>query len=792
MTGTHLPTLENFMTPSLKRTTLAASVAFAFATPALAAPPTGTPYWTDPQSSHVWDQTAESIGMVNMITCFIDAMNPDELVNEGNYAALVDQRRCDSQKSSSVEGASSDSAGSSSAVMDRVIVNSSRASASAPMRVRAWVEEEDMGGDGGVIYVNVSATAGPSPTNPYGEFRMDFCGQGASPVHPCTMRGMLSGASDGIRFVQHEAGDHGGGPYQNDVALYLTRSGSTGAGAVQMSMTGGGGGGGGGATFRFAYDDTYFLRRNEGTGTNACFDRRLANAKTSVWRYGLYDENGNRVERNSGFPIRFAESGQTWFGFAGYWGVHLPPAGLAALTTGDSVVKQNFGPAATETSYTVMKAKGRLTRHTLNNATLEELNNLPFNFTPYQGLENATAGAIKSGMNNTTIRGMQLEAYWDNTASRFKVSGYLDCSPGNPCVKTNLATPVELTTADLSPYTTGGGLFGWSQSFGGNINFPAATIASPTGTSPVSYRTQSLVYPGQAGAPTTLHCVNNCPTATAIGAYLASSSPSPFGATANTWGPSASSVTYTVNASTGQLETGGAAAVLPDSATESQLGGNFRFGIRSGRLVPDLSSIACPGPVGFSCEFRSDELPVFYTWETGLNAWNQFVGLRESSGNFLEFDAPLSVTFKVPNNPPSDPDRYGPYAGSTMRLEYSGFGQLNGIPGRCVAAGSNQPVECGPGNNIRWVPAFSIPQDTEDGIVNADGTTYYVKWLEREVRFSQAPGACTGLASALGSVAQLPSASLIADPSLASDPTYIGEKPTVTAAPRVVDGVTKY
>src|SRR3954453_5616212 len=61
------------------------------ATAVSAAPPSTSAYLTDAQSSHVQDETSESIGQVNMITCVFHAMRPDALVNQGAYVALIDK-----------------------------------------------------------------------------------------------------------------------------------------------------------------------------------------------------------------------------------------------------------------------------------------------------------------------------------------------------------------------------------------------------------------------------------------------------------------------------------------------------------------------------------------------------------------------------------------------------------------------------------------------------------------------------------------------------------------------------
>ena len=70
-------------------------------------------------------------------------------------------------------------------------------------------------------------------------------------------------------------------------------------------------------------------------------------------------------------------------------------------------------------------------------------------------------------------------------------------------------------------------------------------------------------------------------------------------------------------------------------------------------------------------------------------------------------------------------------------LDYSGFGSLNGIPGKCVDMDSGADADCSQGgngnNSIRWVPQFTIPGLTTvtatDPATNAS-TDCYVKPLE--------------------------------------------------------------
>ena len=120
------------------------------------------------------------------------------------------------------------------------------------------------------------------------------------------------------------------------------------------------------------------------------------------------------------------------------------------------------------------------------------------------------------------------------------------------------------------------------------------------------------------------------------------------------------------------------------------------------------------------------------------------------------------------------------------------LGELWGIPGECVSRLTNANVSCDTPDS-RYVPAFVIPFDETLGRVSLDGTTYLVKWLDREIRFARKEiSVCQTAGLTLPDGLTLPSASDLRNPSDPASPVYIGAKPEVTAAPRVIHGEVKY
>jgi hypothetical protein len=252
--------------------------------------------------------------------------------------------------------------------------------------------------------------------------------------------------------------------------------------------------------------------------------------------------------------------------------------------------------------------------------------------------------------------------------------------------------------------------------------------------------------------------------------------------------PAANVIAYSSDAPNALLLDGAAAPVVLDVDAEAlESSPQFRYGVRSGKLFVNLGDAECALGSGTYCEWRVNGLDVYYQWETGPNQFNQFAAVKDSSGAFVNLDPPLQVSFEVPQGA-----AYGQYAGQNILLQYGGFGDLWGMPGICVSRQTNEEVACGGGED-RYVPSFVIPYDTTIGRVTANGTIYLVKWLEREIRFaSKNLSVCDGAGLTVPSGLTLPTVADLKDPSDAASDIYIGVRPTVTAAPRVIHGEVKY
>ena len=739
---------------------------------ASAAPPANSNYVTDPQSSHVEDATSEGVGQVNMIACILAAMRPEALVNQGNYNALVDEAKCDAAGRETMTNTGGSDAAQAGNFLNTV-VNASRASNDQPMISKIWIDQEEDGRHK-AIDVRVSATQAPSAGNPYGVFRLDFCGRGENTT-TCQFKGYLQGADDGIRYFQTETRDDGDGPGTQTIALRLNASGTT-AGSGRMQLEGRDGQG----VFDFAYNSSLF-RRSDGD-QDQCFSRDASDPGTgiSVYRYGLYDaSSGARITRNSGFPIEYRNSGTTYRGYLGYYGLSLPSEALATLENGSSVRKVDYtgGQAPVTTAYNVVKAGGKLTKYTRQTRTLRSIDKIKFS-TFIGNATNFFPGAIANS---------QYEQFWDDTAGAFKVTARMNCSQ-NGCQLQPLA-PEQ--TVPVSFYQTLGGVQGWSQSLGGELFINLQGVATPLDSAAVNvvYRTQDLVYPSQL--PATLFCLRDCPTQATLTSYFSpQSAASPYVTTTfNNFSPTSAAnvVQYqTDSTSAALIDANQQAVTFTDSAAYREHP-QYQYGVRSGRLFPSLEAAQCATSPSNYCESSVNTLEIYYQWETGPSSYNQFAAVKDANGAFVQFDAPLQVTFSVPNGA-----AYGEYAGRSLVLQYSGFGELFGLPGFCVSRVNNQQVSCEQ-QNARYVSAFAIPFDPTLGRVTSGANTYLVKWLEREIRFASKDASVCGAAGLnLPTGVVLPSPSDLKNPADPNSDIYIGVKPVVDAPPRVVDGEVKF
>ena len=735
----------------------AVAAALLGSTVAEAAPPTNSPYFTDAQNLYVQDETAQGIGSLNMVLCVVGSMDPGDMVNAGPYVALVDMNKCQSAKG----GDSSNSAGATNYA--NAIVDVTRASNSVPMTAKVWLSFTEEG-KALKVYAYLSATESPTQAPPYGAFRLDYIGESGGNVG---FNGYIDSTTPGvIKFLET-------GAQSSDTALAMSASSTTsGSGTMHIDNSGGGGGGGAAVDFNFAYDPSYF-HRSDGTN-DQCFDRSKANATLAVWQYGTYNANdGTRVDQaHPGFPVLGTSGGNSYYGFANYWGINFQGLDVPDGTpvSGVSVTDQRPGNT---TSYSLNKVGGKLTKWSQVSSTLSALDGIPFTYGgDLTGL--TTGNSNVTGYNNWVMQ-------WNSGAGDFTVVGIQNCG-NNGCVTSTLtpAATVNANAFNTMPVS------GWANSYGGNMNIPPTGAPHAEGDA-VYYYTQTTVIPGTASL--SLSCLSQCPTGAQLTAYSGGGSTPFANGTDSQWFSApdlAHTVSYTFGAAS--LTDSNSAAVILEQA--SQYPSNSLYtqnGIQTGRLFDaPLTNANCPqgSPSNTVCEPANPT--TYYTWQTGPNQWNQSLWLT-TGGQVVPFDPPQNISYTVPTG-----TAYGAYAGLPILLQFNGFGNLGGIPGSCVNPTNNAPVDCNT-SGASYMPMFSIPDGTNMTLPSLDGVTttpLIVKALNGAILLKSLGSNAAQCSSMTLTPLTLPSGGLH-DPSDPSDADYLGTMPTVTSAPKVIDGVAQ-
>lgn len=703
--------------------------------------PSTAPYYTDPQNEYVQDDTSQGISSLNMVLCVIGSMDPGDMVNAGPYLALVDINRCQNKG-----GGSAAAAGATNYA--NAVVNVTRASNSDPMIAKVWLSMTDQG-NALNVYAYLSATQSPAAAPPYGVFRMDYIGRKNGQVG---FNGYIDSQPGVINFLET-------GASSSNTALAMTAtSGAAGSGTMNV--------GGGSSNFNFAYNASYF-RRSDGTN-DECFDRSKANAQVSVWQYGTYNANdGTRVDMaHPGFPVQASYAGSTYYGFANYWGINFQglaiPDGqpVAGLTVADQ------RPGNTNT-YALNKVGGKLTRWAQQSTTLASLDGIPFS--SGSDLTNLTTGnSSVTGWNNWVMQ-------WNAGSASFTVVGIQNCG-NNGCVVSTISPPATVNAAAFNSIP----ISGWANSYGGSINIPPTGSPHASGDA-VYYYSQSTVIPGTASL--TLYCLSQCPTGSALTAFSNQTQAAPFGnGTGTQWfsAPgSANTVTYTFG-SAGLMD--GSSPVILELASQYPSGSQYsQNGIQTGTLF-DTPLVSCPSgyPAGSVCSPANPA--TYYTWQTGPQQWNQSLWLT-AGGAVVPFDPPQNIAYTVPSGA-----AYGSYAGLPILLQFNGFGNLYGVPGYCVSPVDNSTVDCSTPNS-RYVAMFSIP-DGSLMTLPSPSTPLIVKALNGEIRLRNLGSGAAQCSSMALTPLTLPSGGTH-DPSSSSDSEYLGTMPTVTAAPKVIDGVVQ-
>ena len=732
-------------------------------------------YNKDKPNVYVNEKAGEAFNTVNMVLCMVDQTKYGDMVNKGFYKAMINTNACQGNDSASNSGSSAqgDTSGSSAPSYDTWTVKSERTDNNSPEILTAFVHMAKGGPSNQPMTVHAIVTIyeGASASNPVGIFTMNYRGFMDANPSGTAMKGILKAEKNAngkviIKFAEKEFGP-GGVVVRNAKAAYeKDDTAKTGQGSASMAenygnqnptLTP--------STMDFAYSATEFKRVSG--GNSVCLDR--SKFETSAWRYGVYSSSGARKNVNAGFSINTKQDGSGFYGYLGYYGLNLPPG--ASIADGGTVYKKVWANGTeTTTPYTMFVKGGKLKKHVKKEITLPDIKNIP--------------------LEGNDQNGNMFRVIWDGTG--LKTIATAQQSMNGPPAWTDVPANQQAMTFNNLQW---GELNYYSQALSGQVRIklnncqpnvvgqgqqPTFTCDTPNAsnaaTVKVVFFTESTVLPGDT-VPANLACFDNCPSAAA--------------------GDVTGSFVQTAKAYTfDSAATGTNNMVLVDNGTAllKTVDGSTSWGFNSGPLF-DSALIANPATSPLKCDWNDPQgnpmicgwkawsaLSEFYTWETGKNSWNQFSAAKDAQGNFVKFDPPLQASY-IHTQIDSTASDYK-YNGTKFFLEYSGFGDLQGIPGKCVNPDTGATVTDCSGNGFRWVPEFTIPADST---VTIGGVEYLVKPLDMEQRMKAKVGGCTTLTTSDYS-SQMPN---VDDPTQWTNPTSSMPTEPTDSPVKVIGGVVQ-
>jgi hypothetical protein len=694
--------------------------------------PTSGDYVNDQPEVYVFDESMEQLDTINNILCMIKQTRYSAMVNQGTYIALVDEDKCDRRGDRSSE--SSNQSSGQAQEFNEWVVTSTRADNDSDQVVQFWLDNsyEDFGE---VVEEEIRAeiviSEGASEDNPFGIFTMNFTSFSEGEVF---MTGHLSSSLTDVDFNHLQMVMDEASGFSTEINAILTPGEDEGVAYITNSFDGEGNPfgddegpqGGFEETVLVAFNASHYLTRfifDEET-KEGCLDRQ--NFRKNVWQYNLYEESGDQVEINGGFPIRTSEG---YHGWASYWGIWLPEH-LVDVTDGLEVIDERD-----DSEYTVQVGKGRLIRRTKSELTLDDI----------QGDTLQMWDEESAGMIYVEWDGSDLLKTAEETCSEDEEFGFT-CE---------IEALEEAEVLDLEPFQW---LGLWKQGLGG-LDLVVPESGELSGDMEVPYYQEEFVSPSDpvfVDGELELQCVFEClkPNLTedeiAFGEVFQENRDS-FNEEQELQDP----YLYTVDAEEFDLFYEGESTAYPADIDADQ-GGPYSWGVMTGAMV--TTDVVLENP----WEIWSQD--VTYSWETGPNEWNKHTALLDSEGDAVEFDEPLHCLYQ------SEDD-------GTFFLEYNGEGELHGIPFEQVEVEEGSDFE-------HWVASFVLDNGTEltcnDGEEEA---LYYTKAMVVEQSMLRVEAdECQALN--VDAVQNTVGATTV----VYEDPE-IGERPEVTDAPAVIGGV---
>ncbi|MDX1755846.1 MAG: hypothetical protein R3175_07295 [Marinobacter sp.] len=663
----------------------------------------GTDYSKQHTDSWTWTPGLEPMETPNEILCFMQNLKAGEMVNQGPYTALVNMADCTSGQQDQNNNRGPDNI--------TAIVESTRASNSDPQLVKVWIPRMNEGFMTTQIRAMAVIRQSPSAANPAGDFTLTFQMYDADNIGlgPLGQGQLQSVPTDNGNTSLTFYESFGMDGFSDSRAATIEKNGAAGAAITQSDSSFDGL-----RRYQLSWNDSRALveqPNSDGSGTaQACLAKDVLEER--VYGYGVYHHSdGSELEIQGGFPFEFESGNQRVHGYLGYWGLWMEDQSL--FQDGMTVNKMDFsGGAPSSTPVILHSSGGRLNKITTDTRTLAEISGVRFGY--WEGGTNYRAEYLANGGDGEGFYKVAEEAF----------------SEDGPPQVTELEPPQLIDTTGLNRLDL------YSDQLGGSVT---VRIDSGGGLkNEVVLRKRQVVSSSDLTDDLTLYCSWGCP-----GSTLNETTLGPNGdPMLDTSGGNAQ---YTFDAQTMALTHNGNPVTWPDALSADSVSPQWAYGIHSGVLTTTEAAQETFNTGG--------ELSTWYEWETGPQSWNRSFWAT-GNGQVISIEPPvfLSLTFTAED----DRDGFGTdYYNEPFLLEYSGLGELHGLPFEAD-------------EHMRYAPAINLRDGTLLTAANG-GEQFVVKALHTELSLVEQDASACGSLSLTEPSTPLPT-SIDSDAPLNTDP----------------------
>jgi hypothetical protein len=527
-------------------------------------------------------------------------------------------------------------------------------------------------------------------------------------------------------MVRKEGSDEGYGQIHYTLPENLTRDVNDGQNAVA-----------------FAFNNEAFVSTSQKIPEECAGDCQydLQNNNTVVWRMGLYDEQGKRDARQTSMSLvlnyKPGQSREDWIhGWIDTDGYHVVGDYNVIV---DNIYEEIYEEKPGRRYEDALHAKGVLHNIEKTRKNLASIEGWDLVFT-----QNTPSKRWWVRWNNTS-RVFQKMAFWDTTSFSWVSSSGMLALPIQKAALFNAGSFSDLQTQ--APVTLGvvctepGGEEGCYLTSETEVQF--------------AYRTQ--VFPSDISGALDLFCMKDCPKPASLGGGF-------YDDLEELQVPPLQAASegllrhYYVNKADMTLyEFSSGEKITRETKQDVPL--------LSGWMVAqeDVAHLACENNPSHTCSSALEQWNHVYQWKTGPTLQDQYYFLKEKNGSFIPpSPRPLYFYTQVGEQP--------------LFLTYWGFGELEGIPFKCVNVYNHQEMACD-APRIRKVPLLNLP----DGMVLQNQyVSAYLKAVEVENVFFPLEGSSSELAPA---IANTPSTVQL------SDALETPEQPSIPPGEAVVGGV---